>query len=66
MITVFVHADWQQLWYRMTIQTILNALLWLFMQLSNVLTSIPSYLQNGVGQARIGPFHPTQLILLVL
>jgi hypothetical protein len=26
----------------------------------------PSYLQNGVGQACIGPFHPINLILLVL
>jgi hypothetical protein len=41
-------------------------LLWLFRQLSNVLTSIPSYSRNGLGQARTGPFHPTQLIILVL
>ena len=57
MIKAFVHANWQQMWYWMTIQTILNALLWLLRQQSNILTLIPSYSRNGVGQARTGPYH---------
>ncbi len=32
----------------------------------SLLTLIPSYLRNGVGQAHTGQFHPMQLILLVL